>query len=1381
MNLTPLTLETATALLSLANAHVWHMDHASGHLLADAATLALWLDALPGPTQLPLAELRPLVHPSDWAALVGLCGPVVANGPQTATVRLRNRNGAWRWLKLCAQVVARAPEGRPTHSVGLVSDASARVRQNMHRQLQQTFDSAMAASPDRDTLARAMVDAAMALPDLDRCGLYLRDADGGYTLATSEGLSPVFLTRVGQLVPGHRPAQLADAGQLVCSFADGPLANPPDPHGTPHPLEHGADWAFEPALLQRPAVLAEGIQALVVLPIRVGGAVRACLNLASTQARRLPECTVTALQTLATQFGLALERLATREKAQHQRDNLEGFFHALQDYVVVLDEQGRIQCISHSVRQQLGHGDELLGQPVLALHPPRVHAQVMEVVRAMLAGERDSCPLPVLTADGREVMADTRTVRGHWNGQPALLAVLRDITALTELQRELALRTHYQQATLDNIPFLVWLKDTQGRFLAVNRPFAQACGRSSPEDLVGLTDPDVWPADLARAYQADDRAVLASGQSGQSRQSRQTEELIESTGQRQWSETYKSPVIVNGELMGTVGCAHDTTARKQAEAERDALLAQLQSIAEQVPGIVCQYRLRTDGTAHFPYASGAMMGMLGVSPESVRDDDSTAMSAIHPDDLPRVTETLLASARTLTLWRQEFRVRAPQHPNGMVWLHAQGSPQRQPDGSTLWHTYLQDITEERHARERLRLGANVFANSYNGIMVTDAHHVIVEVNPAFSRITGYGPDEVLGCRASVLKSGRHGADFYAAMRASIHGQGHWSGEIWNRHKNGEVYPEAMSISAVTDEAGQPTHYIGVFSDITVLKSHEAQLAHIAHCDVLTGLPNRRLLGDRMQVALAQARRDKLTLSVCMLDLDGFKAVNDEHGHAAGDALLVEVARRLQSSLRENDTVARLGGDEFVLLMADLQHPQESHSTLERVLQAIAQPIALGGAMVSVSASLGMTRYPHDDADADTLLRHADQAMYAAKQAGKNRYHLFDPEHEHQIQTHRAELAHLQRALTSGELVMHYQPQVNLHTGAVIGMEALIRWQHPTEGLLLPARFLSLMMGNAFECRLGEWVIDQVLAQMAHWKALGLDLVVRANISTSHLLHDRFAEHLALALAAHPQANPQQLELEILETAAIGDMALVSQVLHRCRALGVRFALDDFGTGYASLSHFRSLPVDMIKIDQRLVHDMLEDPNDLGIVDSVVRLAQAFNRPVIAEGVETLMHGSALLQLGCTLAQGYGVARPMPAEQVPGWMAQWQTQAVWKTLHQLHPGRDLALSVATRSHRNWVASALQLVKDTHQQPGATPDNRPCHLGRWLMGSGATAYSDSPHYQSVCRLHQQAHDLVNRMLDDTGVLTPSEDEHFALNLQTTSTQLLAHLAHMTQPQA
>ena len=577
----------------------------------------------------------------------------------------------------------------------------------------------------------------------------------------------------------------------------------------------------------------------------------------------------------------------------------------------------------------------------------------------------------------------------------------------------------------------------------------------------------------------------------------------------------------------------------------------------------------------------------------------------------------------------------------------------------LLHSIIHDVTEQRQAGNALRLAASVFANSYDGIVITDPDNRIVDVNPAFTRITGYQRQEVMGRNPSLLSSGRQDAAFYAGMWQSLRDDDSWRGEIWNRRKSGEIYAELLSISCVRDDQGRLLSHLAVFSDISQYKAHEAELDRIAHFDTLTGVPNRRLLSDRLDQAIARARRGSRLLAVCYLDLDGFKPVNDSYGHQTGDLLLVELAQRLQGVLRADDTLARLGGDEFVLLFSDLAHAQECFAILERVLAVVSAPVCVRDATISVSASIGVSLYPLDDADPDTLLRHADQAMYRAKEAGKNRYHLFDPEHDRQIRAHRESLRRLAEALEHDEFVLHYQPAVNMVSGEVIGAEALIRWRHPERGLLAPAEFLGLLKGSSLELALGDWVIGSALNQVAAWRAMGLKLHVSINISADHLQQPDFAARLEAAIRRHPGVSGADLALEVLETAAIADMEHACRTLTACAALGVRIALDDFGTGYSSLTYFRRLPVDTLKIDQTFVHDMLDDPEDLGIVESVINLARAFNRPVIAEGVETLRHGEMLVSLGCTLGQGYGIARPMPPGQLPDWLRRWQEQQAWR--------------------------------------------------------------------------------------------------------------------------
>jgi len=571
----------------------------------------------------------------------------------------------------------------------------------------------------------------------------------------------------------------------------------------------------------------------------------------------------------------------------------------------------------------------------------------------------------------------------------------------------------------------------------------------------------------------------------------------------------------------------------------------------------------------------------------------------------------------------------------------------------------QQIEERTRTQSQLELAASVFSHAREGILITDNQGNIVEVNAMFTQITGYSREEAIGRNPRILlSSGRHEKAFFAARAQALQKHGHWVGEVWNRRKNGEDFAEMLTVSVVRDPAGAVLNYVALFTDITPLKKHQDELEHIAHYDALTGMPNRVLLADRLQQAMLQSQRRNSALAVAYLDLDGFKPVNDQHGHEVGDQLLVTLSQRMKASLRESDTLARIGGDEFVALLVDIGERRDCELLLSRLLQAAATPVRVDGALLQLSASIGVTLYPQDNADADQLVRHADQAMYLAKQAGKNRFHLFDVAQDAAIQSQRESLEHIRVALDRQEFVLYYQPKVNMRTGAIIGAEALIRWQHPERGLLAPAAFLPVIEGQPISIEIGEWVIQTALAQMALWRGAGLDIGVSVNIGALQLQQPGFVARLGTLLAAHPTVPAQSLELEILETSALEDMAQISEVMHACQAIGVRFALDDFGTGYSSLTYLKRLPAELLKIDQSFVRDMLTDVDDLAIVKGVIGLASAFRRSVIAEGVETVAHGQSLLALGCDLAQGYGIARPMPAADLPGWARQWRPDVCW---------------------------------------------------------------------------------------------------------------------------
>lgn len=571
-----------------------------------------------------------------------------------------------------------------------------------------------------------------------------------------------------------------------------------------------------------------------------------------------------------------------------------------------------------------------------------------------------------------------------------------------------------------------------------------------------------------------------------------------------------------------------------------------------------------------------------------------------------------------------------------------------------------DITQRKAEHERLQVAASVFTHASDGIMITDPSGHIIDVNAAFTHITGYGRDEAIGQNARMLSAGHKDKAFYAAMWHALLTQGEWSGEVSNRRKGGEVYAELLNISAVRDAQGQVQRYVALFSDISKQKEYESKLVQIAHYDALTGLPNRVLLADRLRQAMARSVRTGRKLAALFLDLDGFKGINDNFGHEAGDRLLVALSGRLRDALREGDTLARVGGDEFVGVLVDIQDPLQCVDLLERLCAAAARAVVVDGQTLQVSASIGVSFYPQEDeVDAEQLLRQADHAMYQAKVTGKNRFHIFDEVQERDMRVRHENLEHIETGLARHEFLLYYQPKVHMRTGQVLGAEALIRWQHPSHGMLSPAQFLPALHNHPLGIEVGNWVIEQAVRQVLRWKSQGLHLPVSVNVDAQQLCQEGFLESFRTLLQRYPALAPGDLELEILETSALMDMEAVSRVIAACKEMGVLFALDDFGTGYSSLSYLRHLPAQVLKIDRSFVRDMLSDPDDLAMLDGVIGLSVAFRRDVIAEGVETVAHGEMLLRLGCEWGQGYAIAKPMPADKLAAWAATWQPNPVWR--------------------------------------------------------------------------------------------------------------------------
>ena len=558
------------------------------------------------------------------------------------------------------------------------------------------------------------------------------------------------------------------------------------------------------------------------------------------------------------------------------------------------------------------------------------------------------------------------------------------------------------------------------------------------------------------------------------------------------------------------------------------------------------------------------------------------------------------------------------------------------------HALQQPLKENR---ERLRQAAAVFDCTREGVLVTDTQGLIVHVNRAFMEITGYQCEDVMGQRPSLFKSGRHSAHFYQQMFQALESTGEWSGEIWNRRKSGEVYPQWQTIRVIHDDQGQVSHYVAVFSDISAMKNSEHELAHLAHHDPLTDLPNRLLFTDRAEQALASAQVHKRGCALLLMDLDHFKIINDSLGHNVGDQLLKLVAERLSGLFGPGVTLARLGGDEFAVLAESCPQVVQAAALAQRMLNAMKDPFIFDGNQLFISASIGISLFPSDALSAEQLLRNADSALFKAKSAGREGYALYTEELTAHAQ-HRVEIAgELRRALDQHELRVYYQPVHDLHDSRLVGVEALVRWQHPERGLVPPGEFIPIAERTGLIADIDAWVMDQACRQMCQWLADGAPLsFIAINVSSRLFARRELYEQVAQVLHT-TGLDPAFLELEVTESAVMDDPEVALEQLHRLRELGLRLAIDDFGTGYSSLLRLKRLPVQKLKIDQGFVAGLPWDEDDAAIVRVVIALAKSMGMQVHAEGIEQVEQARFLLDQECDMGQGYWFGRPMPADEI----------------------------------------------------------------------------------------------------------------------------------------
>jgi diguanylate cyclase (GGDEF)-like protein/PAS domain S-box-containing protein len=734
-------------------------------------------------------------------------------------------------------------------------------------------------------------------------------------------------------------------------------------------------------------------------------------------------------------------------------------------------------------------------------------------------------------------------------------------------------------------------------------------------------------------------------------------ELMRADGRRIWVRMSAEPELENGRLVRLRGVLQDIDEAKRAEQglrQSEARFAQMFRAMPYPMGLTRQT------TGAYIDVNPAWEQATGFSREEALDNTVVGLGLYTLEQRSQLRRQAEIQGGLLA-FEAEMRTRSGERRTLL-----QSMSPVESNGESCWLFVLHDITERQRAEQRVRereaqLSLTISAatlslwdwNLQTGLITGDSRWQALhglqpgEGDAGVPWQTAIAPQHLESIEAECR---RHAAQSTTPFDATWQVRSQGGGALWLRN---------LGTIIERDLRGGPLRMVGVGIDVTSQHEKQAVLQLLAHHDALTGLPNRVLMGDRLQDAMDSAREHGTLMGLAYLDLDGFKPVNDRPGHGAGDQLLVVIAGRLSRALRPMDCVARLGGDEFAVLMPDLASREECERLLRGLMDGVAAPYQLEGERVVVTASIGYTLFPDDEADADTLLRHADQAMYVAKQAGRNRYHAFDAAQERAQLARRAQATELAEALAQGQFALYLQPKVDMRRGTVIGAEALARWNHPQRGLLAPAAFLHLIDSTEVQALFGEWVTDTALGLIAGLYRAGLELPISINISAEHLQHQGFADWMIHRITMQPEAPPHLLDIEITESAALYDIDHVAVELERLRTLGVMVSLDDFGTGYSSLAYLRRLPLDHIKLDRSFVHNMTTDTGDRAIVRGVIGLGDSFGHRIIAEGVETIEQGEMLLDMGCTWAQGYCIARPMPAEEFAGWVRQWQAPRAWR--------------------------------------------------------------------------------------------------------------------------
>ncbi|WP_395790248.1 EAL domain-containing protein [Aquimonas sp.] len=927
-----------------------------------------------------------------------------------------------------------------------------------------------------------------------------------------------------------------------------------------------------------------------------------------------------------------------REAAERDAVTTASTLGAIGDGVVVLDAEHRVVSLNRAALQIIGcdqiaaHGQtlaDLLGADIARVGNLPLHsAQATDY--GMVNLTRADGVVMVLKVDGYPLLE-----RGQRRGR---VIVLRDETSRDALSREATRVRGLLTAIIEGSSDAIFVKDRNGRYLLGNAHCAEMLGYAT-DDLVGRGDADFFPAAQARMLQQIDSNILQEGTT------RTGEEHLSLPGRPEvvFLAT-KGPVRdETGAVVGVFGISRDITERSQHERALARSRAQLHTFVEQAPISVAMF------DREMRYLVASQRWRAGFA-----SNEDTLIGRSHYDVLPDVPDH----------WRVlHARGLAGEH------LHCDHEQWERSDGQRHWLRWAiqpwnndngdiggiiivaEDLTTQMRLLEQQRISA-VALEAADAIVITDANTVVQQVNRAYCDITGYSADEAIGRRqGDLVRSEKQGVEFYRAMWSELATNGVWRGELWNRRKSGELYPQFLSITAVRDERGEVSHYVGVMQDITQRKRADETILRLAYYDALTDLPNRRLLLDHLQHALKSCEREGICGALLFIDLDNFKQINDTLGHDAGDELLIQVARRLQAAVRDTDTVARLGGDEFVVMLEHLSdEPGRAAALAGQEAQRISERIVAGytirGADQRSSASIGIALFCSGEISPESLMKQADLAMYQAKADGKNLVRFFDPAMQTVVESRSRLESELRSAVQRGQFTLHYQVQLHRDLG-VVGVEALMRWQRDDGRLVSPAEFIPLAEETGLIVPMGAVALVQACRQLVAWRndpdTCGLSIAV--NVSARQFRNEDFVHQVESALQ-QTGADPQRIKLELTESLLLDQVDTAIARMHQLRAIGLVFSLDDFGTGFSSLSYLRRLPLEQLKIDRSFVTDLLSDSNAAAIARAIIHLAHSLGLAVVAEGVESEAVWDCLREEGCDIGQGYLFGRPLPAEAIP---------------------------------------------------------------------------------------------------------------------------------------